>query len=380
MKKILSSVAMMALAAGVFASPRIVLEAPHVTSWTQTISGFPYTATSTELAELNSQLDASFLEIQNALNQDVLSNFKELVLLSRGFANASSASFDNASLQSLQNYDLFAFTLGTNLGASSPVVSFNSADYIDAVSSIPEEGDVYAGLATGGIAGQLGINLGFWVPKLYANVKVGAMPSLDLSGSSIQQFMFGVGVNYTLMSQYDFLAGLFKWRGVSVGTGLTYNGSTINVSVPIDDQETSSFEAEVGGQPVELVGKATDIAVDVRVRTSSVVIPFDIMTSVQFLYLFHLGLGLGLDFAFSGSELGLGASSDLTILGLEGATIDPGSAKIVGGESKNGGDFFLPRIAASLGFDIAIVKFDFPISYYPLSQSVAFGFTTGIVW
>lgn len=380
MKRVLTTLALVGMAASAFGAPsRIELVAPHVTAWSQTINGFTYNASPAEIASLNTELTNAFNDLENTLNTDFFSNFEELTDLSRGFANSNAAAFDNASQASFQNYDLFAFTLGTNLGASAPVISFNSEDYIDVINDIPQEGDVYAGVASGGVAGQLGVNLGFLVPKLSASIKVGAVPSQTISGASFQQFMFGAGINYSLVSQFDVLAGLFKWRGVSVGTGFTVNNSSVNVTVPINDQSTS-ISTTLNGQPVTGTAAAENIKATLKVKTSSVVVPLDIMTSVQVLYLVHFGMGLGLDFAFSDAQIGLGGSSDLTLSGIEGVQSQPGSAKIIATDSSSSGDLFMPRIAGSVGFDVAFFKLDVPVTYYPLSKSLALGITTGIVW
>lgn len=385
MKKSALFVFLVSLAAvGAFAgSTSIQLKAPHVDALTVSISGYGnYSLSGTELSTINDNLDSGFLTIQNQLNDDTFSKLSNLTDLPKGFANANAATFDNASLLGYQTYDLFAVMLGFDLGLAVPSLDPNGA--IAAVNDIANTGDVYAGAATGGFGAQVGVNLGWWVPNLYGTVKFGFVPSLDVGGVGFQQTMFGLGANYTLVPQYEFAAGLFKWRGVSVGTGFVYNASSTNVTVKVADQSTATYSTTVtaSGHSTTLnySASATDITAKLKVDNSSFVIPFDVMSSVQLLWFLNLGLDLGVDVAFSGARVKVDGSSGIALTGITGATVTDGSATLTGTDSSNGGDLFLPRIGTSVGLDLAIFKIDVPMSYYPFSKAFSIGMTGGIVW
>lgn len=380
MRKSVLSISLASLmAVGAFAgSTSIELTAPHITSLV--VSG--HTFSESDLSVVNTNLTNGVKALQDQLNSDTFSKLNDLTKLSRGFANANAATFDNASLLGYQNYDLFAVMLGFDLGLAVP--SLDPAGAISAVNDITNTGDIYAGAATGGFAAQAGLNLGWLVPNLYGTAKFGFVPSLDIGGVGFQQTLFGLGVNYTLVPQYDFAFGLFKWRGVSAGTGFVFNGSSTNVTLKVADQKTSDYTTTVsaGGysQTLNYSATATDITAKLAINNSSFVIPLDVMSSVQLLWFLNVGLDLGVDVAFSGAQVKLDGSSNLTLQGLNNADVVPGSAKLTATDSKNGGDLFLPRIGTSLGLDLAFFKIDVPMSYYPLSNAFSIGMSGGIVW
>jgi hypothetical protein len=359
----------------------IKLTAPQVTAWTQVVSGTSYTATAGDLTALNFSLASAFQTIEDNLNRDTFSKLNNLGKLSKGFANANAVAFDNASLKGYQNYDLFAVALGFDLGLAVP--SLDPLGLSRALDDLSTQGDIYAGVATGGVVVQVGFNLKEWVPDLYGSARFGSLPSSNVNGTSFQQTLFGVGVNYPLVKPYDYALGLFHWRGVSAGTGFTYSGSSTNVDVVVADQQTSPFSATIGSGPsttVQITPVATNNRAKLTVNTQSFVVPFDLMTSVQVLWLFNLGLDLGVDVAFSGAQVKLGGASDLVLKGISGATMTPGTAVVSPSDSSNGGDLLLPRIGTSVGIDLAVFKFDVPISFYPLSNAFVVGVTGGIVW
>jgi len=363
------------VASGAFAQSTIHLTPPTVVKWT--MNG--YTLDQNDLKKVNDSFAKPFQDMENELNNGPLAKLHDLSDLSKGFANANMAAFDNASLLGYQTYDAFAVMLGFNLGIAVP--SYDPSGTTRAINDITTKGDVYAGAATGGFAGQVGINLSFLVPKLYGTVKAGFVPSVPVNNVSYQQGMFGLGANYTLVDPYDFVGGLFKWRGVSVGSGFTYNGITTNLDVPISSPGNQAFSAgTINGQAVNGFVSADNIKAKLTVNSSSFVIPVDVMTSVQALWFLNFGLGLGVDLSFSSTKIKLAADSDLNVSGLNGATISPGSATLTATDSKGGGDFFVPRIAASVGLDVTIFKLDMPVSFYPLSKAFAIGLTGGIVW
>lgn len=374
MKKVLSILLLGVGASGLAfgGSTSISLTAPQVTSWTYN----GYTASASDLNALNSQLVSEFASIQNQLNSDSFSKMHDLTQLSQGFANANMAAFDNASLLGYQTYDLFALSVGANVGLAVP--SFDPSAAASTINSIATNGDEYAGLATGGFAGQFGLNLSFLVPHLYGTLKAGFVPAVPVNGASYQQMMVGLGVDYTVLSPVDY--GYFKWRGLTAGSGLTYNSNTTTVTINLGTETSSPFSASIQGNSVTLTAAATDIKTTLAVTDSSVVIPLDLMTSIQFLWILNLAVDLGADLSFSSANIKLGANSDLTVQGLTGATVVPGSATLTATDSSGTGSLLVPRLGAAVGVDLAIVKIDVPVSFYPTTKAFAAGATVGIVW
>jgi hypothetical protein len=366
------------MAAAVFGGSSIKLTAPHVTAWTQNIGGTDYSASASDISALNAQLTTQFGNLETTLNNNYFSQLHDLTDLSKGFANANTAAFDNASLLGYQTYDLFAVMLGFDLGLAVPSTDPTAAQ--SALNDVVTKGDVYAGLATGGAAGQVGLHLGFINPNLYVTGKFGFIPSMPIGDTSYQQGMFGVGVNYTLFPQIDILFGFVKWRGLSIGSGFTFNGNSVSTSIAIPDKDSGSFSSTVGGQSVTLSASTSNTKAKLSITDSSFVIPIDVMTSIQALWFLNFGLGVGADLSFSSSTIKVGGDSDLNVNGINGATITPGTAVLTATDSSGGGDFFNPRIAASVGLDLALLKIDMPVSYYPLQKAFAWGLSGGIVW
>jgi hypothetical protein len=378
MKKALVALALgVGLAAMAFGgSTTISITPPQVTKLT--ISGVSVTGSA--LDPLNLQITNAFNQVQTDINNGELQNIHDLTQLSKGFANANTAAFDNASLLGYQTYDLFALMLGFDLGLAVPSTDPTAAT--SAVTDIAKNGDVYAGLATGGFAGQVGLHLGFLNPNLYVTAKAGFIPSMPLNGVTYQQGMFGLGVNYTLFPQIDLLFGFIKWRGLSVGSGLTYNGNTINVDAPISDPNPVAITpVTISGQSFTgLTAAATNVKAKLSINNSSVVIPIDLMTSLQALWFLNFGLGVGADLSFSSASIKMSGASDLAVNGMTGAETTKGSVTLNATDSSGNGDFFNPRIAASVGLDLALLKIDMPVSYYPLQKAFAWGISGGLVW
>jgi len=372
---------------GAFAgSSKIELTPPVLTKLTVATSLGSQDIPAATLSQVNTQIGTLFTKLQDQLNNDYFSKLNDLTKLSKGFANANQATFDNATLMSFQNYDLFALMFGFNLGLALP--SLDLAKAMASLEEVSSTGDAYLGLATGGFAGQFGLNAGFLVPNMYLSGKLGFIPSFKLpAGSGVEvefaQGMFGLGANYNLYPKLDILFGLINWRGLSVGSGFVYNSNTTKVTLGLKDYTSDPTSVALGVSGVtnpQITAKLSNIKAALTVENSSFVIPIEIMTSLQALWFLNVGLGAGVDVAFSGSNIKLAGGSDLDLLGLQQATFTPGTAKVTATDSKAGGDFLVPRLAGSLGMNIAIFKLEVPVSVYPTTGATTIGFNVGAVW
>jgi hypothetical protein len=193
--------------------------------------------------------------------------------------------------------------------------------------------------------------------------------------------MFGLGANYDLVKPYDFALGLFKWRGLSLGSGFIFNTNTINAESAISPDSTTTSVQFNGGSFLTLTASTDNTKAKLKIVDSSFVIPIDLMTSVQLLWFLNLGFGVGADLNFASTKISMSAASDLGVSSsTDTITSTPGSASLNIGDSKGIGDIIVPRLATSIGLNVAILKLDFPVSYYPTTKAFAFGFTGGIVW
>ena len=191
--------------------------------------------------------------------------------------------------------------------------------------------------------------------------------------------LFGIGVNYNLVSTWDFAYGLLKWRGLSLGTGLVYNSNSIQLDVPIDEKE---FTAGSGAYTFN--GKVTDIKARMKIESMSLVVPLEAMTSVQFLWLFNLGVGAGVDLVAPRSTIKVGAKANVNIDSPSASfTTAPGNVRVNGTTTTSKPqpfDIVSPRLMADAGFNVSVVKFDVAANWYPIARSASVGVSAGVVW
>jgi len=380
------------------AQPKLELTTPVVTNW-GALSGL----NATQRATIESSVQSSITTAQNLANAQ-LAKLSTLNKLTRGFANANSmVGISNASLGAYQNYDLFAITLGANIGAALPLLTAEELPLL--FESIQKEGDVYAGIGTGGIALQVGINTSkFLVKDLYLNAKIGFfhIASNQNSGSAstsveFNQFLLGIGANYQLIPPTNVALGLFNWRGLSLGAGLVYNQNLLDLSIAYPDQTNSStFNVfDLTGATItdyttiKAIGTISNLKTKFGIVSRALSIPVDLTTSLQLLWVLNLGLGVGLDINIPGSAFTLGgsATAGATIQNQYGQPSDivvsPAQARLTssGYQSKpEFFDIFSPRVQVNLGFNLAIFKLDIPVVFYPVSKAISAGFTLGVVY
>ena len=186
--------------------------------------------------------------VETALNNDLILKMQEALLdanlelnkfndqkdLVKGFGNANAYASRAATQQGYQDYDVFAVTTGFMAAVQLPSWDPDYYDNID--EKVKEEGDIYAGLGIGVALINAGVHGGIIHPDLwgwYFNFKFGHL-SLDggdfsdsLDDLSVNTTLIGIGANYTFIKTTSFLGGLFKWRGISFGSGIYYNSTKI---------------------------------------------------------------------------------------------------------------------------------------------------------
>lgn len=298
-----------------------------------------------------------------------------------------------------QNYNIFSIMIGSDIGIAVPTLNPNDISSLE--SQIQDNGDVYAGLGTGGVAGQIGINTSsFLVKNLYLSLKFGifkydqgATASGSTANVSYQQFLLGLGVNYRWIHPWDFGLGLLNWRGVSLGTGLTYNANNVTVQLGYPDytvpssQATTTITYQGKSDTVTVAPTISNIQGTLKIDSTALTIPIEADTSVQLLYLLNLGLALGADINLPASSLQVsgGASSNVkpsdTLALLNGVTATPGNVSIVATDSKNNPGFWdivTPRISTDVGLNLLTFRIDVPMSFYPITRTFVIGISGGL--
>jgi hypothetical protein len=281
----------------------------------------------------------------------------------KGFADASVFSSFGATQRAYGEYKLWAFTIGTMVGFRLPGSSpFNFADELeDAGDTLEEDGDAKLGMNVQAITAQIGINTSkFLLENLYLGLRFGYFKLSSIDNFDIKTFQIGVVGNYQLVKGIDVVSGLFRWRGVNVGTGFIFQKTDL----------TYTFDDETYTDGSDWTTPEVEFAMDIK----TFVIPLEVNTSAQLLWILNLNFGLGVDVAFGKNDTTIGADSPV----YDSSGTYKGTIFVRGG-----GDMaptiFNPKIMTNIGFKLGPVIIDVPITYY-FGNGFNAGITLGAVW
>ncbi len=346
---------------------------------------------------LETTMDTTFTTMLDEARNE-LSQYGNQEKMAKGFGEANAFASHAGSLQGYRNYDIFAIGFGLMAGVQAP--SIDPDYYGDLDQKIKEQGDLYAGMGIGLSMLNVGLHGGFishGLQDFYFNVKFASLSTDQaIAGSGEGSFSntnIGFQVNYALVrSSASFLFGLAKWRGVSVGTGVLYNKMDLSFKPELEPiKETISETIDIGsGVFADVQGTMTlDPSALLSIKTQTVSVPLEIVTSVQALWVLNLTIGAGVDFITGKTDIIVSAKTDARLdatakaQGTETKIADievKDYDLIVDGSTKGiKPGFVRPRLMLGIGFNFGPVKLDVPVIYYPASGA-AVGLTAGIVW
>jgi len=287
--------------------------------------------------------------------------------LAKGLGNAAAYASHAATFQGYQGYDIFCVSVGFMLGFQAP--SANPSEYSDIGDSIERDGDIYAGVGAG-FAINLGINLGFLIDNLYANIKFGKLPKIKASnGSKVEMTTFGIGANYQIFQPRSLGLSILKWRGLSVGTGILYSGIETRLVL---DNALKQVSYDYGGNTLTMEPGLT-----LGTNTKIVTIPFDVTTSIRLLWVLNLNLGFGLDFMMGKTDINIvnrnNVDDSSTGVGTDGILVVDASTL---NKNPNVASF---RIMTGLGLVLGPVFIDLPVTYH-VASGASIGLSLGVVW
>jgi hypothetical protein len=313
-------------------------------------------------------------QVISPLNSEHFSKVGDLKDMSRGFANSAAVASYAGTNQSFQNYDLFSLMGGMMIGVAMPK-SGDAADQID------KKGDVYFGM-TPALAVNLGLHCSFISENLYLSGKVGYVKVKKSFGDvdiDAKQYLLGFGLNYTLIKEWTLFPGILKWRGFSFGTGLTYLNSKNKITVPFDGDYTAT--ANVSGTDYSFL--VNNVDGKFSVTSNSLSVPLDIVTSLQVLIL-NIGLGVGADLNLPSTSITTGGKADVHMSSSMSGVHESSAGSISANQTTDSKAKFFdrvnPKLMASAGLNIAMVKIDVPAIYYPVTNTFGVGVCAGIVW
>lgn len=316
-----------------------------------------------------------------------------------GFGQANAQAARASSLYGYQGYDHFAFSFGmiTSIASDDPnnVYDIASDGGSEELERQLEEGGLSAGIAIQGFAANVGINMDWLVEKLYLGAIIGytgvSLDSEELvvsplwipvtvadapSASSdigleanMTSLTIGVTGNYQLIKPLK-IPFLFRWNGLSLGTGIIYN--SFNISA---DADLSGLFPSADGTEIE----ANSFLATFDISSSSLTIPLDASTGIRLLSAVNLSLGAGIDLQFGGSNVSFN---------LEGSDSDNLSTKLMASvldkvleegdlafpyDKDHSINFFNPRVNAGIGIGLGpVTALDISATYY-FRSGVTFG-------
>lgn len=297
-----------------------------------------------------------------------LKKYGDMPEFTKGFANANTyAASNGATMRGYQGYDLICVAVGTMFTVQAP-----SADplFFQQIQDELDDGDVYTGLGTSPLVGQVGLNMGFIIPDLYISFRFGKLDYNVDAGSYKMDYdtnLLGVIVDYQLIPSQSILAGILLWKGLNLESGFIY--STNNV---VYYKELDTITSTVSAGNTAKTDPTLDLALDIK----SYIIPVEIYSAFRLFYMINFGVGIGMDYVYKNTtDLKLHSSGDITVTGVINTkgTID------ITADTSNEANKYRPKAMVNVGAGFGPVFIDVPFTFY-LDNGYAIGLSAGIVW
>lgn len=309
--------------------------------------------------------------------RDVFPNSPDKLL--NAMANSSVYASHGATTRGYGGYKLFTATVGPTFGIQLPNgISAFMNDLENMQDTIENEHDIRLGVSPSLMNLHFGLNMGKILPErlgilktehLYFGIRFGYFRLPEISGLSFNSLTLGFTANYQIIPNVS-LAGLVKWRGISLGTGFIYNSNKVGFTMPLGDDIIEPIGSS--GANIHMKPEAS-----IKLNISTYTIPLEAVTAIKLL-IFNIPLGIGADIAFGGTSLGLGVKSPINIEGSTYTDNNDGNISVKVG-AKRAPDIFNFKIISGFGINAGPVVFDIPITYYP-SSSYTIGLTIGAVF
>lgn len=302
-------------------------------------------------------------QIQNELNK-----YSDMPDLTKGFANANTYASNGVTMRGYQGYDLICIAVGTMFTVQAP-----NADpmFFQKIQDELDDGDVYTGLGTNPLAGQVGLNMGFIIPDLYIAFRFGKLNYNVDAGSYKMDYdtnLLGVIVDYQLISSQSILAGILLWKGLNLESGFIYSTNNVVYYKDLDPITVSTSYGDAVFDP------SLNLEIDIK----SYIIPVEIYSAFRLFYMINFGVGIGMDYVYNNTtDLKWNGTSTLTgtsgSLGSETGTVE------VNAGTSNEADKYRPKAMVNVGAGFGPVFVDIPVTFY-LDNGYAVGLSAGIVW
>ena len=338
--------------------------------------------------DFNRELASAFGQTINELNGELNKNFAGLLNLDnlvQGFGTSSVFASHTATQRAYGGYKLLAVTLGSMVGLQLPG---SPAEFLkegfDFEALLNRKGGVTLGINPQVWNIHVGFNTSFLLKDLYLGARFGVMNldgiKLNQDGTtlSFNNFTLGATANYQLMRSRS-LVGLITWRGINVGTGLTFQNTNLNITMPLD--EIRQDIANVGG-PFTDMELVMDPRVAINIKVNTFTVPVEVITAIKIVFI-NIPFGLGFDIGFGTSELSAGMDADINAVNSTSSNLlsqdKPGSLSIGIGKEMNP-ELFNFKLMTGIGFTLGPVLIDIPLTYYVANNGFNVGMTIGVAF
>ena len=219
----------------------------------------------------------------------------------KGMSNASVTAGKGATADYGTNFDLFV--LGVTAGAGIDPGNQKATDFASGKVDTQQLRGIGAQ-----VNGLLGLKLSMLPGKFFERSKFYVnLGSFDKTSGDVKlkTSSYGAHYQYKLVKEKDFVRfKIFHWGGVDLTTGFEYS------NLKLDYTKTLALTTTVSGQNATYNGPLSVVA---DVKTTS--IPFELSTSLQYLYFLSTYVGLGADFSSGKSSVNASSSGTITFPG-----------------------------------------------------------------
>ncbi len=250
-------------------------------------------------------------EIQAAVEAEVNEKLPSADTQEEYFSGMSDANAMSAAGVTTSYGTVFkSFLVGMTASGGAHLGSKSASDFKDLTKN-PEQfrgfgaqASLIAGLNVGNV---FGFDNSLFDPKKLKAYLSGFALDKKFGDVSAKYFGLGLGLQYRLFDETNWLGRSVKWTGVDIGTGLLYSSLDIDARINLN----KTYNTSVNGQPV--AATLTNSTALLNAEVSTISIPVEISTGLRIAYFLKFIAGLGVDFNF-GETKGSGSMSSSSLV------------------------------------------------------------------
>jgi len=323
--------------------------------------------------------------------------------LLKGFGTSAVFASHGATMWSYADYKFLSISIGSIFGIKLPTNSIDT--FMTGLSDGQMDfNQLLSDTMTFGISPQFfNIHVGIYPrakfeimsENLFFGLRIGyfGLPKLSIPGIGTKthldfsSFTIGITANYQFVKTYELANGLVKWRGVNFGSGIIFQTTKLDLSIPFDINipvpSYNGIPGQILGQtndPLQGLQLKLDPKATFNVGINTITIPIEATTAIKLL-IFNIPFGIGFDIGFGSSQLSVGAEAGVSIDGDKNSMLTEdkaGSLSVSINNNKISPEFFNFKIMTGFGFTINdVFVIDTPITFY-LPDGFSIGFTMGL--